>query len=212
MKGIIAMPLGGRYVMPHKTAQCLVNLVHQMKRVFGEETEITYSEISVFEHARNKLIQGCDWLLMIDSDMTFTAEDGVDLVQTLIEKKLDMVSGLYFMGYDPYYPCIYDTKAKDVYTNYPKDSLFEIAYCGLGFCAISGKTIAALPSNPFWMMEKQGQWLEPDLSFCTRVRDKGLKIWCDSKIQLGHLRMYEITKDWVENKKPEWLENRKTSL
>lgn len=197
MKGILAMPIGSRFMTANRTMLCLMRLVEALRQKFGS-VQLSVNEISIFEYARNNLMENCDWMLMADSDMVFSVEDGVNIVTECLEKKLDVVSALYFKGFSPYDPCIYEPKVLEVYHKYPKNSLFEIAYCGFGFVAINGNTIKRLPPKPFTPLERQkGILLEPDLSFCHRVRELGMKVWCDSRIKVGHLRMFDINENNV---------------
>ena len=124
-------------------------------------------------------------------------------------EKKDFVSGLYFMRRLPTKPLIlkeldwYEDEvlgaqeSAEVYEDYPRDSVFEIAGCGFGCCIMSVLKVehmtVAYRMNPFTPMPR----LSEDYSFCLRARKLGYKLWCDSRIRPGHagLMVYR-QEDW----------------
>ena len=136
---------------------------------------------------------GYDRVLWLDSDMSFEP----DLMERLIadmDTGLEFVSGLYITRKEPIKPCVYselrmryDGQTEIVYCEpWPENSVFEIAGCGFG-CVM---TDVALLNRVF---EKYKHVFTPipgwgeDISFCIRARECGAKLWCDSRIQLGHI-------------------------
>lgn len=181
--------------IPTPTVASLVAL----KRVGA--SKFSFLANSLVYDARNKLTEeaietGADRILFIDSDMVFR----YDLMERLaadLDEGRDFVSGLYVKRRLPTLPLIYqsadveevDGKPKgktQCYTDYPKDSVFEIAACGFGAVMMTVDMLRAVndvynqPFNPL-----PGVFGE-DISFCWRARQLGYKLWCDSRIKLGH--------------------------
>ena len=126
------------------------------------------------------------------------------------------VSGLYFMRRLPTKPLIlkeldwYEDEVlgaqefAEVYEDYPRDSVFEIAGCGFGCCVMSVEMVkhmtVAYRMNPFTPMPR----LSEDYSFCLRARKLGYKLWCDSRIRPLHagLKLYGEA-DWDRQREAE---------
>lgn len=133
--------------------------------------------------------QAFDYVLWLDTDMVFNP----DLLEKLIEDDVDMVAGLFFQRRPPCYPAIWSKiivgeigeREDHRYLDYPKNELFEIDACGMAAVLVKGKVIKKI-----W--ETYGRTFEPisgygeDISFCIRARNCGFKIWCDSRIPVGH--------------------------
>lgn len=132
-----------------------------------------------------------DYVLWLDSDMVFNP----GLLEDLLAHDKDIVCGLYFRRRPPFTPVIYSeikygTEISDYkhqeYLDYPLNSLFEVQACGFGAVLMKTEVIQKV-------QERYGATFEPmrgfgeDLSFCIRARQCGYKIWCDSKIKIGHV-------------------------
>ena len=132
-----------------------------------------------------------DYVLYVDSDMVFTAED----VKKLVSHDADICSGLYVSRRGENKNIIY----RDVITRrrFPKrdpklihDTLTsgygEIAACGFGFCLIKTSVMKS-------MYKKYKALFEPfkgvgeDIAFCIRARQCGYKIFTDRDVKLGHV-------------------------
>ena len=176
-------------------------------------TKHSFLSNSLVYDARNALAQeaidtGADRILFIDSDMYFMPDMMGRMAQDL-DDGADMVSGICFTRRFPTQPCIYKTVditysdgeptgKTEVYTDYPKDKLFQIAGCGFGAVMMDAKVLKAVeealdkPFNPMPGI------LGEDLSFCRRARDCGFKIFCDSRIKVGHVGTFIYTEsEWL---------------
>ena len=132
---------------------------------------ITMESGSLVYKARNnmalKAIQGgFDYIMWLDSDQTFET----DIIHRLQERP----EGGVMCGCHPY-------------LDYPQDSVFEIAGSGLGACLMKtdllkqvGKEFKTAPFNPL-------QGLGEDVSLNWRLRQMGVKMWCDSRVKVGHV-------------------------
>ena len=175
------------------------------------DTHFSISCSSLVYDARNTLakqavIEGFDRVLWLDSDMDFSP----DLLKRLsadMDEGREMVSGLYFKRKAPVKPVIYKElgfwrdKEKDEvtpiaipYEDYPKDDIFTIAGCGFGGCLVSVDLIKRVGDKfglPFSPLMGFGE----DLSFCSRVSQLGVEMFCDSRVKMGHVGLGTITEE-----------------
>ena len=156
--------------------------------------------------ARRAIVEGFDRVLWLDSDMKFSA-DLLERLNADLDEDRDLVSGLYVTRKPPFKPCIFkecgykhkdgDREVRpyaDSYYDYPKDSIFEIDACGFGGVLMKTSLLKAVESKyglPFAPMLGFGE----DISFCLRAKDLGAKMYCDSRINLGHVGFYTYTED-----------------
>lgn len=207
IKGTIGIARTDHFVIPYHFMISLIHLIRHCDKVWEPgSVKLKIVEGSLLEENRIGLLNMTegDWLLMLDTDMTFP-HDMAEQLDKHIQDGKDMVSGLYFLGYEQANntPAIYPPELNDRtpayrYTDYPKDSVFEIGGCGMGVCMIGKKIVDDFKANQqvgqsFRRMVKMGKYVGEDLSFCYRVRDKGYKIYCDSTIKAGHLRPYALS-------------------
>lgn len=168
--------------------------------------QIAVSQSSLVYDSRNRLAEmavkgGYDRVMWFDSDMSF-APDTMERLIADMDTGLDFVCGLCFSRKEPIVPCIYkalltlptgETKAIP-YEPYPEGKLFDIEGAGLACAMVSTELI--------WrVFDRYGQPFSPvpgwgeDLSFCLRARDLGAKLWCDSRIEIGHIGQAVINAD-----------------
>ena len=173
---------------------------------------------SLVYEARGRIAQrainaGADWLVMYDSDMVLEPYTTAKLLDAAMGDSpypdkggapRDFVTGVYFRRRLPTEPLI--LKALDwyeddvlgaqefaeVYSDYPRNDVFEIEGAGFGCCVLSVEMVknmaVAYRMNPFTPMPR----LSEDYAFCWRARKLGYRLWCDSRILPGHagLKVY----------------------
>ncbi len=166
---------------------------------------------SLIYDARNQLAKravegGYDRILWIDSDMSFDS-DLMEKLSADLDAGMEFVTGLYFTRREKSKPVIFSkcgiyrsedgSEIRPVFEwfeNYPKDSVFEIEACGFG--AVMMQTSLAKR-----VIEEFGQPFAPvygfgeDMSFCMRLQELGVKMFCDSRIKLGHVGWRTITEE-----------------
>lgn len=141
---------------------------------------------------------GFDYVLWLDSDMTFAP----DLLEKMIADDVDMVAGLFFQRRPPCHPAMWKSivmgegsdRSDERYLNYPENEMFEIDACGMAAVLVKCDVIRAVYDKYFRTFEPISGYGE-DISFCLRVRNCGYKIWCDSRIKVGHRGHTFITED-----------------
>lgn len=162
--------------------------------------------------ARNKLalkaiMEEFDYIFFIDSDEEFKPDTLVKLYETAQQGK-DYVTGLYFKRTFPTEPVIQKriewerdketgkiNVVADTYTDYPRDSVFEIEGSGLGCTLIKTdiikKVVQKFAISAFDPLPSFGE----DFSFCWRLKQLGIKMWCDSRVKVGHIGTFVYDED-----------------
>ena len=132
---------------------------------------------------------GFDYVLWLDTDMVFKP----DLLEKLIEDDVDMAAGLFFQRRPPCEPAIWKTiecgegenRFDAKYLDYPEEQLFEIDACGMAAVLVKGEVLRAVHERYHRTFEPISGYGE-DISFCIRAKNCGFKIWCDSRVKVGH--------------------------
>ena len=209
MKTLIAIPCMD--VIEADFVECLVNL-----RLVGE-VEIKFLKASLVYDARNQITKyaldkgGFDYVLWLDSDMTFEP----DLMEKLLADmepedgpKRQAVSGLCFGRRPPFKPCIYKSldiqqqgqmihPKAEVYLEYPRDQLFEVAACGFACVMMRMDVLEAMGiyGVPFFPVGGLGE----DLTFCWRAQKIDVKFHCDSRLKIGHIMRIHVDEAFRDN-------------
>lgn len=199
MKTLIAIPIGD------KPESCFFSSMLNLQ-VEGQ-VEFCVIEQTLVYNARNLAGQraaegGFDRILFFDADMNFKP-DIMKRLSAHLDNGIEMITGVYPQRKPPIRPAIFKKikyepveeqegaviPVAEFYTDYPKDSLFEIAGAGMGGCMMTVDLVKRVQERygvPFSPMIGFGE----DLSFCKRATDLGAHIWCDSSIKLEHCGKY----------------------
>lgn len=166
------------------------------------EVEFSLAIGSLIYDARNQLAYkavsgGFDRVLWLDSDMTFDPDLFMKL-SARVDEGAEYVSGIYFTRKAPIQPVIYKTVGMDgtipqaiSYKDYPQESVFDVQGTGFGAVMMTSDLIRRVSDSfglPFSPIVGFGE----DLSFCLRVTELGIPMFCDSSIKLGHIGHIEI--------------------
>ena len=197
MKVFIAIPCMDS--LSAKFAQSLVNLVNAPRKY---DIEVGFHVGSLVYDSRNSLAErainsNADYIFWIDSDMTFMPQTLNEMLLTLVNNDLAILTGMYFRRRHPFTPTLFRELTIspmgvrcDHYpeSEIPEKDLFEVAGCGFG-CVLMRKDVLW---NVMIQQNKDGLLFSPimgvgeDLSFCWRARKCGYRIMCDPTIALGH--------------------------
>jgi len=154
--------------------------------------------------SRNEAVQRMqgDWLVFIDDDMVWQPDAVKNLVTTALEEDLDILGGLCFRRSAPFQPTLYmregpTSGAYNFLERWDTD-IIEVDATGMAFIYISKRaleTMAGSPMPPLSVRESLGppnffRWegqLGEDLRFCQEAKAAGLRIFVDTRIEIGHV-------------------------
>lgn len=190
--------------------QIPVDTVQSLEALFRVgQTQVVFLPGSLVYHARNQLMEVAiknksDYVLWIDSDMTFNADLLCELLSKMDKMSdCDMLVPICFRRKPPYTPVIYsalqmgltpDENNIKEYLDYPRNEVFEVEGAGFGCALIKTEAMKAVK-------EKYNAGFNPiagfgeDLSFCIRLRSLGKHIYCDSSVKVGHIGKLIVGED-----------------
>lgn len=174
-----------------------------------DETKISFRVSSLVYDSRNLLAgeavsQGYDRILFLDSDMVFQPDLLIRLSKDMDEGR-DYVCGLFFRRKPPYKPVIYkdlhyhrdglklDMKLEP-YLDYPQNEIFEVAGSGFGAVMMTTELVNKV-GDKFGYPFSPEMGFGEDLSFCWRVKQLGIPMYCDSSVKVGHVGMGTISEE-----------------
>lgn len=172
---------------------------------------IVQGNVLVFQ--RNECIQKMDgdWVLFLDSDMTWQPDAIKRIVETRDRFDLDILGGLCFQRGEPHQPTLYVNGSHGGYTfmeKWPEDAAIEVDATGMAFCIIhkrvfdkilrhhTGEGFPELDERmrmsppPFFTWD--GEFGE-DFRFCRDAKAAGCRIFVDTSIKIGHVGQQVIT-------------------
>jgi hypothetical protein len=183
-KVIIAVPSGD---MVHaQFAQCLADLGHHCREL---DLATVSCRSSIVAQARNIGVakaqeRGADWLLFIDSDMTFPP----DSLERLLAHDKDVVGAIYVKRVPPHTPLGIAVSPPEVEGPH---GLLEMLRLPTGMLLIRMAVFQRLsrPYFRFAVNEATQEVVGEDYVFCDHVRAAGLRLWCDCDLsrEIGHL-------------------------
>lgn len=225
-KTLIAVPA---HEMIHaRFAESLMNLEKPAGTGFAMITNtLIYTARNLIAYEAVKA--GFDQVLWLDSDMIIPSDALIRLSDDMTDGR-ELVSALYFTRKDPFVPCIHSditweiksdgwvNTSGDIYKDYPRDQVFEIAGCGFGCVMTSAALLKKMIDKygaPFYPLMGMGE----DTSFCFRAGKDGVKMYCDSRVKVGHIGSKVFDEDYYQlgkiaaetyerNKKNMWPQNR----
>lgn len=201
MKTLVAIPCMDE--IPYKFVESLIGLTPV------GQTAIQFHSGSLIYEARNNLlkygIEQFDYILWLDSDMTFDSDLLVKMFASLGDG--EFIAAPYRSRRMPhhwtcYSKCGYIQKDGfmdcefEYIDDMPKDK-FEIAACGFGCVLMKaslGQRILENQGLPFAPLPGYGE----DLSFCIKARQADATLMMDPTIKLGHIGTVVIDEDYVK--------------
>jgi GT2 family glycosyltransferase len=155
----------------------------QNSLVYQARESITEAFLNSKEH---------DALVMIDSDMTFHHQ----AIDRLANFNVPFITAKAFKRVPPYQPCFYtkvdlDANGKpqlQVPIQYPTNSLLEIEGSGMACAFIKREVFSKIKGPYFEPMPGLGE----DLTFCYKLKEAGIKMYCDTGMQFGHVGLTEF--------------------
>lgn len=203
MKKITLAVCTNRGVKP-KTVGSLLDMVNHSKdvdfHILVAERGYTISEnrnYCVVQAQKN----GSDYLLFVDDDMTFP-EDTLDV---LLSHNKEVIGVNSYSRCLPLSSTVGLMDSKGEYMHPSKhtewemripDGLFKAYFVGAGIMLIDMKVFGIVSSPYFnFTYDKNGQVIHgEDGSFCRKVQEAGMDVWCDGSLSVGHLGEYEFAR------------------
>lgn len=192
--------IGGRYIGLH-SGPMLDAARNQLVRAFLEHTDKP------------------EWLLMVDTDMTFTTEDFYRLLTFADERERPVCAGLCFAGSAKgrIWPVMLVARPDDAdaagfvfreVRGYPKDRPCRVDATGAAFMLchrrVFTEMLALDPDSPapwFRYAYMGGRQFGEDVPFCIRCRTLGVPIYVHTGVKIGHVKSKVIDEaayeEWV---------------
>lgn len=167
-------------------------------------TKLSVEVGSLTYMARNRLAEKAidgnfDYVLWLDSDMVIPP-DALKRLLADAETGKKYITGLYFKRAFPIAPVVCkDIKweededtgitnhGAELYMDYPKDRIFRIAGSGMGCCLMKTDLLKEVAVRFKTALFNPLPYLGEDYSFCYRLGQMGVKMWCDSRVKFGHV-------------------------
>jgi GT2 family glycosyltransferase len=147
---------------------------------------------------RNRLVQSflkteADWLLQLDSDLSFTP-DILDTLLSNMELGSLVISGWYFLWRKRENRWVKEPSVFD----FNGEKFVNVKSVPMGFCEVQGTGAGCLLVHRS-IYEKIGEgWFseikpfKEDFSFCLRLMEAGVPIIVDSRVKMTHHKMVEM--------------------
>lgn len=160
---------------------------------------------------RNAAVQRMegDWLLFIDDDMAWQPDAVRRLVEVRDEHDLDMVGALCFRRTPPYQPTLYMREQPDAgaynFLEKWKADVVEVDATGCAFLLVHKRVFEAIIGTAMPPVAERLRigpppifhWdgiLGEDLRFCQDAKTAGMRVWVDTRIEIGHVSEKTITR------------------
>jgi hypothetical protein len=191
--------MGGVMALPEPFVWAWTQLVQFNAEALSQPGSYVHydrSTVSLHDVARNNLVQRMrgDWLLMLDTDLTFDPDVCARLLRVMYRYDLDVVSGLYPYKSNPTIPVISmlnkeNGRGTPVIDWDHNQELFEFDGGGGAGCLLVRKRVfermkQELHCQPF---ERTNPIFGEDFSFYQRCRALGISCWCAWRVACGHL-------------------------
>lgn len=173
----------------------------------------TYAGVNV-SNGRNDIVRAflagdCEWLWMVDSDMTFVRDTLAKLMSVADPTRTPVVGGLAFGVNDgKLFPTLYDIlphpetgKPGTVrYDSYPRNRLMPVVATGAACLLIHRSALEAMAEAGYnrtfpWFQETEfnGAPCGEDMTFCFRLAKLGIPVHVHTGIPVGHQKAYVLS-------------------
>ena len=163
------------------------------------ETSMSVEMGTMIYLARNNLAtkamdNDIEWTMWFDSDMVFPPDTMIRLLNTAIDRRIDILSTVCYRRRPPYSPVLFDKLTIDEKTGWADftertevpDEIFEVAATGFACTLVNTRVFREVRNINYSMFQPIYNNSE-DLSFCWRARQAGFKIYADPSLNVGHV-------------------------
>lgn len=147
---------------------------------YGQPIDVARNSI-----AKRFLESNAEYLMFVDSDVVLPPDSYIRLKN----RKLDIVSGLYYTKFGNYTPAMwYDRNPAIPITEYQNGELLEADLIGMGCCLIRRRVFENLEPPWFkWTQSFVENGCSEDFYFCRNAKARGFKVCVDTSIQTHHI-------------------------
>ena len=171
------------------TAVCLVGAVGELGRL-GYKVRLEVQKGFYVHNYREDIVQRtlqseATHLMFIDADMTFLPA----AIPTLIQRGLPIVGAPYVMKTPPHSNIIKRLEGDKIvgWGHKMPTEPFRCLSVGTGFMLIDVTAFSKI-EPPYFRIELEGvHMIGEDVSFCRRMNQAGVEVWCDPTIPIGHI-------------------------
>jgi hypothetical protein len=149
---------------------------------------------------RNNLVRqaqdaGCTHILFMDTDQTYPP----DTISKLVSHDADIVGGVIHRRWEPYEPVL-KRGEPGAYTKVPDKEAYsgdviDVDATGTG-CILIKMIVFDCMRTPFQIIQHNGRTVGEDIYFCQMAKKLGFDIKIDTSIQIDHLGVLVINRDW----------------
>ena len=191
--------VSNRQIKP-KTTLALMNMI---ARTSYEVFPIMETEGYTIAEGRSYCViqakkNNCSHILFVDDDMTFPGET----LERLLAHRKEIVGVYSFSRALPLCPTVSFLNTNGEHLSHDQISkfirpqeLFEVFGVGMGVTLIDMAVFDVI-EKPWFYFEshESGKILVgEDAWFCRQARNKGLKVWCDPTLDIGHIGDYNFS-------------------
>lgn len=209
--------MGGVMSVPEPFVHSWQQMIEYNSEYLVQSTErILYDRATVSYHsfARNSLVEHMqgDWLLMLDTDLTFEPDILARMLLRMERYKIDVIVAPYLYKSEPHPPLLYgwNEKKKEKYIvgDWDKKAdLIPIRGAGAGCLLIRKKVFVKIQTklhcSPFDIyFDKNGGPMSEDHSFFERCAKLKIPVYFSPAITVKHLmyRELDVNKDYDKSK------------
>ena len=217
VRGTVAFCQKDWFVTPRPFATCARELQAWVTEVLPEGQCVRFLEEAGTDHStvRNNIVRKFwgDWVLQLDCDHTFPPDTLHRMLRVFDERKLDVLTGVYYARNEPHYPILYQwSEEREVFhhlATWPNDPFTMPGLGAGGGCMLIRRSVfdrLAAFAAQMPMARYASTWqnyapfnripeieMSEDLSFYYRCMLVGIKVWCHPGVQCGHLRMADVS-------------------
>jgi len=180
---------------PEFTRSCYQGMLQTLMSYPGQ-LSVRVAEGLLPAWARNSLANDflksdADYLFFVDNDTGVPIEG----LKRLIDRKKDIISGLYFQRFPPYNPTMKKVQMNEFknpqylpITDYP-EGVIEADIVGAGCLLISRRVFDSMPEPYFFSPEHD---YSEDTYFCFEAKKAGFTIYVDTTVKCKHDTMTTI--------------------
>jgi len=173
------------HTIPSKFLMPFLGILAYTGKVIGDVNVSISTHYCTYE-ARNSCVRDTlknksDYLFLLDVDILAPS----NVIEKLIEKDKDVISGPYHLKEPPYRPLAYKKSDKkgiyDLITDIDEHKLYEVDGIG-GGCLLIKREVLEKIGDPCFHFSLDGKDIGEDLYFSHRAKENGFEIWYDNTI------------------------------